>query len=106
MRLAPARVVAEDARRDDAGRGKGEAAERAPDEVLGAGESGERDPQGRVRAGRSAEVKYGEVGVLLRRLDEAAAQARLPQDGLKVLGQEIPGDVERSRAEALGDLGR
>ncbi len=75
VRLAASRVVPEDARRDHARGGQGEAAERPPDEVLRPDGAREGGPEGRVRAGRAAGVEDGEVRVLLRRLDEAARES-------------------------------
>ncbi len=47
---APARVVPEDAGREDPGGGDGEPPERGPDEVLAARHAGERAPEGEVPA--------------------------------------------------------
>ena len=49
------------------------------------------DPAGLAR------VEDGEVRVLLGRLDEAGAKARLAEDRLEVLGQEVARDVELAR---------
>ena len=48
-RAPPPGVVAEDAGREESRRGKGEAAERAPDEVLAACHPGEGAAEGGVR---------------------------------------------------------
>ena len=103
--LPASRVVAEDPRREEAGGRKGEPAERSPDDVLRAGGARESGPEGGVRAGRRVGVEEREVGVLLRRLDQAGAEARLAQDGFEVLREQVAREVELARAEALGDRG-
>ena len=93
----------EDPGRDQARGGQGEAAERAPDEVLRANGAGERRPQGSVRSGRAPRVEDGEVGVLLGRLDETRPKTGLAQDRLEVLREKVAHDVERAVAEPLRD---
>ena len=105
VRLPPARVVPEDPGRDQARRRQGKAAERAPDEVLRPHDAREGEPQRRVGADGAAAVEEREVDVLLRGLDEARPEARLAQDRVEVLRQEVPRDVELPGPEPLGDRG-
>ena len=97
VRLPAPGVVAEDPGRDQARGGQGEAPERSPDEVLRPNGAGERGPESHVRSRGAAGVEEGEVRVLLGRLDEAGAKARLAEDRLEILGQEVARDVELAR---------
>ena len=105
VRLPASRVVPEDPGRDQARGGQGEAAEGPPDEVLGPDGAGESGPEGLVRSRGACGVEDGEVRVLLRRLDEARAKARLAEDRLEVLREQVARDVERAVAQALRDRG-
>ncbi len=96
--FAASRVVPEDAGRDHARGGQGEAAERPPDEVLGPNGVREGRPKGLVRSRGAGGVEDGEVRVLPGRLDKARPKARLAEDRTRGPGEQVPRDVERAVA--------
>src|SRR5712691_4774178 len=94
MRLPASGIVPEDSRWEQARCGQGEAPERSPDEILGTRGTGERTPERGIRSGSTPDVKDGEVGIFLGRLDEARAELGLAKNRLEILGEEIPREVQ------------
>ncbi len=103
VRLAAARVVAEDSGRQKSRRGEREAPERAPDEVLRPHDVGHGVSQRGIARRGAGGVEEDEVRVLLGRLDEARPELRLAQDRFEVAREEVAGKIELSGLEARGD---
>ena len=92
--------------RQDSGGGNGEPSERGPHEVLAARHPGERAPQGDVPAEGALRVEEREVRALLRRLDEAGAEAGLAKDRVEVLRREIAREVDLAGSQPGADRRR
>ena len=95
MDLPPSRVVPENAGRDQARGRQGEAAQRAPHEVLRPHGVGHGLAQRGVAPRAVRGVEEREVGVLLGRFDQARPELLLAQDRLEVFREQVARQLQR-----------